>query len=178
MGELYEFRRHKRTQTIVLQWRRVAPGVAPFLLVLLVGLGFAVRPSGTSGSISRLGSDGTVGVSDGGFTLCGTRWDHCVIDGDTIRYGGVRIRVEDIDAPETHEPRCASELALGQRATRRLLELVNAGPFEIVYTGGRNHDRYGRELRRLERGGKSLGEMLVEEGLARRWDGARHPWCY
>jgi hypothetical protein len=27
------------------------------------------------------------------------------------------------------------------------------------------------------RNGRSLGAMLVDEGLARRWDGARHPWC-
>jgi endonuclease YncB( thermonuclease family) len=38
-----------------------------------------------------------------------------VIDGDTIRYGGAKIRLEDIDTPETHEPRCASEAALGRR---------------------------------------------------------------
>src|SRR5688500_7514428 len=41
----------------------------------------------------------------GNFALCAAapRQD-CVIDGDTIRYGGVRIRLEDIDAPETHSP--------------------------------------------------------------------------
>lgn len=155
----------------------MAPGVVPLLMALLVGSGFAVRPAGITDLIALPGSAGTVGVSGGGFMNCIARGDSCVIDGDTIRYNGSRIRIEDIDAPETHEPRCASELALGQRATRRLLDLINAGPFEIVYTGGRNLDRYGRELRRLVRGGKSLGEILVEEGLARRWDGARHPWC-
>jgi endonuclease YncB( thermonuclease family) len=100
-----------------------------------------------------------------------------VIDGDTIRYRGLTIRLKDIDAPETHEPKCPSELALGRRATDRLLELINAGPFEVVYTGGRDQDRYGRKLRAIERSGRSLGEDLVAEGLARRWDGARRSWC-
>jgi len=100
-----------------------------------------------------------------------------VIDGDTIRYHGVKIRLADIDAPETYEPKCSSELALGQRATDRFLELINAGPFEVVAAGERDMDGYGRKLRLIERGGHSLGAILVSEGLARRWDGARRSWC-
>jgi micrococcal nuclease len=115
-------------------------------------------------------------VAQASFGLCQDRFDgNCVIDGDTIRYRGERIRLEDIDAPETHPPRCEAERELGERATRRLLELVNQGPFAVVAAGDR--DRYGRALGRLERGGKSLGAILVAEGLARRWDGRRHPWC-
>jgi micrococcal nuclease len=119
-----------------------------------------------------------VAVAPRGFALCALapRQD-CVIDGDTIRYGGVSIRLEDIDAPETHRPRCAAEAALGRRATERLLELVNAGPFEILRTGVRDEDRYGRKLRILARDGRSLAETLIAEGLARRWDGARRSWC-
>jgi micrococcal nuclease len=101
----------------------------------------------------------------------------CVIDGDTIRLGGKRIRVEDIDAPETHDPHCDTEYALGERATQRLQELLNAGPFTLVRRGTRDQDIYGRDLRVLERNGQSLGAILVDEGLAREWDGARHPWC-
>jgi len=26
-------------------------------------------------------------------------------------------------------------------------------------------------------GGVDIGETLIAEGLARRWDGRRHPWC-
>lgn len=65
----------------------------------------------------------------------------------------------------------------GRRATERLWELVNAGPFEIVRAGARDRDRCGRKLRLLVRNGRSLGDILVEEGLARRWDGARRNWC-
>ena len=88
-----------------------------------------------------------------------------------------KIRLEDIDAPETYQHKCDSELALGNRATNRLLELINSGPFELVNRGGRDEDRYGRKLRTVERNGRSLGEILIAEGLARRWDGARHSWC-
>ena len=105
------------------------------------------------------------------------RQHNCVLDGDTIRFDGSTIRIEDIDAPETVEPKCASEMGLGRRATHRLLELVNAGPFEVVYGGGRDTDVYGRKLRRIERHGRSLGDALVAEGLARPWDGAKHSWC-
>ena len=42
---------------------------------------------------------------------------------------------------------------------------------------GRDQDRYGRKLRIVTRGGESLGEMLVAEGLAREWTGRREPWC-
>jgi endonuclease YncB( thermonuclease family) len=55
------------------------------------------------------------------FGLC--RWafqQNCVIDGDTIRYDGVKIRLADIDTPETSRPKCAFEAALGQKAKRRL----------------------------------------------------------
>ena len=112
------------------------------------------------------------------FRICATSVRvNCVVDGDTIWYEGKKIRVEDIDAPEIAHPKCASEEALGNRATERLLELMNAGPFRLVRYGDRDTDRYGRLLRVIERDGQSLGMILVNEGLARRWDGARHPWC-
>jgi micrococcal nuclease len=90
---------------------------------------------------------------------------------------GIKIRVADIDAPETHPSRCEHEADLGNRATERLFELVNQGPFTAEGTGFRDEDRYGRKLRVLMRDGQSLGSILVQEGLARPWDGSRHPWC-
>jgi micrococcal nuclease len=101
----------------------------------------------------------------------------CVIDGDTLWIDGTKVRVADIDAPEISEPKCASELALGNRATERLIELVNKGSFELQAWPGRDKDRYGRALRVLVRNGHSLGDILVSEGLARTWTGRREPWC-
>jgi endonuclease YncB( thermonuclease family) len=66
---------------------------------------------------------------------------------------------------------------LGRRATQRLLELMNAGPFRMTRRGGRDEDRYGRKLRVIERAGRSVGAILVAEGLARPWDCARRSWC-
>ena len=112
------------------------------------------------------------------FTLCEvSNGRNCVIDGDTIRYGGLKIRLADIDTPEIHDFKCTAELDRGRQARDRLLQLINAGPFQIVYKGGRDTDRYGRKLRAIERDGLSFGDVLISEGLARRWDGARRSWC-
>lgn len=113
----------------------------------------------------------------GKFTICHTGGGvNCVVDGDTAWISGIKVRIADIDAPETHPPRCDEEARLGARATERLAELMNMGPFNVVMNG-RAEDRYGRQLRVLLRDGHSLGGQLVDEGLARRWDGARRPWC-
>lgn len=102
---------------------------------------------------------------------------NCVVDGDTLWLNGQKVRVADIDAPEISTPRCRSELALGNRATDRLIELVNEGPFQLQAWPGRDTDHYGRKLRVLVRDGRSLGDRLVAEGLARTWSGRRQPWC-
>jgi endonuclease YncB( thermonuclease family) len=100
-----------------------------------------------------------------------------VIDGDTIDIDGTRIRLADINAPEIGSPKCDRELALGRRAKQRLAELIAGGPIEVQYIGGHNVDRYGRKLRVIKRDGRSLGDILVAEGLARRWNGSRRGWC-
>ena len=101
---------------------------------------------------------------------------NCVVDGDTIWYAGTKIRIADIDTPETHEPRCPAEAELGAKATSRMHQLVNAGPFSLQSIN-RDEDRYGRKLRILTRGGQSLGDILVDEGLARYYAGGRRSWC-
>lgn len=112
------------------------------------------------------------------YTLCsGAIRTHCVVDGDTLWHNGTKIRVADIDTPEVGQPKCSSEAALGAKATKRLLQLVNQGPFELQAWPGRDEDKYGRKLRVLVRDGRSLGDILVSEGLARTWSGRRQPWC-
>lgn len=101
---------------------------------------------------------------------------NCVVDGDTFWMGGQRIRIADIDAPETHPPRCPAEAELGNRATIRLRELLNAGPVALEAVD-RDEDVYGRKLRIVTRDGRSVGRQLVSEGLARDWTGSRRPWC-
>jgi endonuclease YncB( thermonuclease family) len=101
---------------------------------------------------------------------------NCVVDGDTFHMDGATVRISDIDAPETHPPRCAREADLGDRATTRLSQLLSAGPFQLV-RHDRDRDKYGRQLRVVIRDGRSIGRMLVGEGLARPWTGKRRPWC-
>ena len=111
------------------------------------------------------------------FTLCSDAPRiTCVVDGDTFWLRGEKVRIADINAPETHAAGCPAEQALGQRATLRLVALLNAGPFELAVQG-RETDRYGRALRVVKRGGRSLGAQLVSEGLAEPWRGRRSDWC-
>jgi endonuclease YncB( thermonuclease family) len=100
-----------------------------------------------------------------------------VIDGDTFDYGGMRIRIADIDTPEV-DGRCAYESELAAQATARLDTLLSSGAIELHRApGGRDEDRYGRKLRIVTRDGRSIGDALVAEGVARTWTGRREPWC-
>ena len=46
------------------------------------------------------------------FTFCHTGGGtNCVVDGDTLWMDGVKIRISDIDAPETHTPKCPEEVS-------------------------------------------------------------------
>ena len=116
-------------------------------------------------------------VPGGAIGLCRTGGSTCVVDGDTIRHRGERIRLLGINTPEIGSPACAREARLGEQAARRLVEILNEGPFDIVAAGGRDEDRYGRKLRDLRRAGRSLGDRLVAEGLAHRWRGYKESWC-
>ena len=192
MSKVVRFRRGRfQLKPQPKTWRRVPRGRSRLLgapwppLAVLVGVAAALWFAAgrypaivdTNGAVVTSGSGAFVTDGHGAFVLCEqARAPNCVIDGDTIRYGGVKIRLTDIDAPEVFSPKCPSEAASGERATRRLLELINDGPFQVV-AGGRDEDRYGRKLRVIERDGRSLGDVLVVEGLARPWDGARRSWC-
>ena len=111
------------------------------------------------------------------FVLCGDGPRiTCVVDGDTFWLRGEKVRIADINAPETSHPACGDEAARGAAATRRLIALLNQGPVALQ-TGSRDRDRYGRLLRIVTRDGRSLGEQLVSEGLAERWNGRRGSWC-
>ena len=125
-------------------------------------------------------SAGLAGASDtesGSFGFCHEGGGYnCVVDGDTLYYKGTKIRIADIDTPETHPPRCAEEATKGAAATERLQEVVNAGPFSLSSID-RDEDPYGLKLRIVTRGGESLGGVLVSEGLARWYAGGRQLWC-
>jgi len=111
------------------------------------------------------------------FTLCSSAPRiSCVVDGDTFWLHGEKVRIADINTPETNQPGCPREAELGRRAKLRLLDLLNRGRIELV-PGERERDRYGRLLRVVRQDGQSLGAILVAEGLAEPWRGKRSDWC-
>lgn len=140
----------------------------------------AEQPSFASGSpADAAGVSVATGFTEASarFSICGGGARvNCVVDGDTFWYAGEKIRVADINTPEVSEPQCPREAALGRAATARMQALLNAGPFTLE-ASGRERDRYGRQLRVVTRGGESLGEVLVREGLAEEWRGRRGSWC-
>jgi endonuclease YncB( thermonuclease family) len=165
MGDLLPFRAAKG-KTVSL----VATGL--LIGAAIGGASIVVLPHSSADAVTPAAPAANVH-----FSLCHTGGGtNCVVDGDTFWISGEKIRVADIDAPETHPSRCEREADLGSQATLRLQALLNAGPVQLE-TIDRDTDRYGRKLRIVMRDGQSLGAMLVSEGLARRWDGARHPWC-
>ena len=89
-----------------------------------------------------------------------------ITDGDTIALGSERVRILNIDAPETRGSRCERELVLGLKAKERLAVLLRAGVVDVDRDG---QDRYRRTLARLSVGGRDVGTVLVREGLALPW---------
>jgi hypothetical protein len=105
-GEVLPFRRrYWKWRSKVQRWRM------PVAVGLVVAL---VAGAGIGSLIFDLHSQG---LSFGGIGPC--RWGlqrTCVIDGDTIRYKGEKIRLAGIDTPEIFSPKCSHELELGRRA--------------------------------------------------------------
>jgi micrococcal nuclease len=111
------------------------------------------------------------------FSLCsGAPRISCVVDGDTFWLEGEKVRIADINTPETGFAQCPREAELGHRATLRLIALLNSGRIELV-TDGPDRDRYGRLLRVVRLKGRSVGAVLIAEGLAEPWRGKRSSWC-
>lgn len=104
-----------------------------------------------------------------------------VADGDTVHLacpatGEVKARLLGFDTPEIYSPKCREELAAGQQATTVLRQILRSGP--ITEARFQGHDRYGRELVRLEVGGQDVARRMIASGYAVPYSGGRHPdWC-
>lgn len=185
MTQHFDFREHMKTRR--KKTRRPLGLSAREMMIGLVGMAATagivfVLPTPADGQsgmqLASLSRDGLASVPARQFSKChmggGT---NCVVDGDTFWMDGEKIRIADIDTPETHPSRCAEEARLGTAATDRLQALLNAGAFELTPIR-RDTDRYGRKLRIVERNGRSIGDVLVSEGLARPYAGGpRASWC-
>lgn len=100
-----------------------------------------------------------------------------VVDGDTVEFKGNNWRLMGFDAPETFQPKCEEERALGLKTKARLQALLDSKPWQLIKSKGK--DKYGRVLGRLMIDGEDVADILVGEGLAHRYDGRakRQPWC-
>jgi micrococcal nuclease len=66
------------------------------------------------------------------------------------------------------------EVALAHQASARLQQLLNGNAFTVDTAGV---DRYGRVLATIRIGGTDVGDILISEGLERRWPNGEEWWC-
>ncbi|ANH05134.1 thermonuclease family protein [Shinella sp. HZN7] len=112
----------------------------------------------------------------GKWFICTTQTDYCVLDGSTILYAGRKVRLADVDTPAIAEARCDAERLRGGDAKLRLREILNEGDVTLVAKGGVS-GKAGAAPHLVLRGGQSVGQQLVKEGLARPWTGKHQSWC-
>ena len=113
----------------------------------------------------------------GRFGLCGGEAGiNCVVDGNTFWQNGIKIRLADIDVPDIEPSHCAGERQKATAAKLRLQALLNGDTF-VLSASGRGDDQHGGKYRITMRAGRSIGDQLVAEGLARRWTGQTASWC-
>lgn len=111
-----------------------------------------------------------------------------VIDGDTVAFQAnflpdplkkeLSIRVFGVDTPEKgHRAQCESENVRGQAATAFTKAQINASTKRQVIL--MDWDKYGgRVLGDILLDGKSLRQMLIQNGYAREYYGeAKQSWC-
>jgi micrococcal nuclease len=113
------------------------------------------------------------------FVFCSERGaSNCVVDGDTIRLNGEKVRLVGLNTPEISGPACPAEAAKGEQAKSRLLDLLNSGKLVFAATADRNRDRYGRLLREVRVDGESVADIMIWEGLAEPYQGGqKRSWC-
>lgn len=88
-----------------------------------------------------------------------------VVDGDTLRIDGIRVRLHGIDAPESRQVCGPSgeNWACGHMATLRLQEMTDG---QSVTCKGSKQDRYGRKIAVCYVGDVDLNARMVRSGWA------------
>lgn len=107
---------------------------------------------------------------------------HCIVDGDTLWFHGSNLRLKDFDTPEptAHNSKCPQgqtqlEVELAARASARLLELINGEDFTVEQYGVDSTGHRWEGTVRIN--GVDVGDILIEEGLAREWPDGPLFWC-
>lgn len=96
-----------------------------------------------------------------------------VIDGDTIKIGGERWRLFGWDAPPIGGNCCADERQKGADAKAYLGQLMEWGAAQgtlAIQVRG-STEKFRRRLVTITVGGRDVGEIMQEYGLADRYDG-------
>jgi endonuclease YncB( thermonuclease family) len=86
-----------------------------------------------------------------------------IVDGDTIRILGVRIRLTDYDSPELFSPKCPSELMRARAAKLELERVISQVKLELVPCATSNWGRLCAQGM-LPKG--SLSDHMINVGLA------------
>lgn len=89
-----------------------------------------------------------------------------VVDGDSLRVGGVTVRLHAIDAPELRQTctRDGKEWPCGREAAATLRALINGRP---VWCALRDLDRlYNRWVMACRVSGTDINAVMVESGMA------------
>lgn len=102
-------------------------------------------------------------------------------DADFTMTEKLTVRVENIDTAEING-KCAGERTQAVEAKAEVRKILTAPQARIELVTHGKKDVHGRLLGRIEViDGKDdrddLGEMLIDLGLARPWEGSRKPWC-
>jgi len=158
---------------------RLTPLLAVIAIIAVCALGWVsvdqFMPSGLPQQSTGQGASSESVTAS--FSMCGSNRYTCVVDGDTVWYQGMNLRLQSYDTPEPYDGICGGEqeVALAKRASARLLELLNSNPFTVETFGV---DGTGsRTLATIRIAGRDVGDILIEEGLARRWPDGVEFWC-
>lgn len=96
----------------------------------------------------------------------------------------VRLRLKNVNAPESYRPKCKRERELAAQAVAFVTEALSKPGAEIRLTEKEGNDDYARYLGQITVNGKDLGQMLLEHDppLARPWTEAHEGqtamyWC-
>lgn len=114
----------------------------------------------------------------GQFYYCGrSGLNNCIAESGVFWHDKTAVRLADVNVPSAESAKCDAERQRGFRAKVRLRELLDAGPFDLVLSDSGDREQSGAKLRVAMRGGKSIGDQLVHEGLAQPKGGGFTNWC-
>lgn len=99
---------------------------------------------------------------------------NCVLDGDTVYFGGEKLEIAGMDAPEIRAAACPDERSRGIEAAVRLNELLNRGKVTVT---GTERGTGGQLLTKLTVDGVDVGATMVSAGVAREYGDGRNSWC-